>query len=29
MTDTIATLLAAHAAGKALTATIEETYDRN
>ena len=28
MTDTIATLLAAHAAGKALTATIEETYDR-
>jgi allophanate hydrolase len=28
MTDTIATLLAAHAAGKALTATIDETYDR-
>jgi allophanate hydrolase len=28
MTNTIATLLAAHAAGKALTATIEETYDR-
>ena len=28
MTDTIATLLAAHAAGKPLTATIEETYDR-
>jgi allophanate hydrolase len=27
MTDTIATLLAAHAAGKALTATVEETYD--
>ena len=28
MTDTIATLLAAHAKGKPLTATIEETYDR-
>ena len=28
MTTTIGTLLAAHAAGKALTATIEETYDR-
>ena len=28
MTHTIATLLAAHAAGKPLTATIEETYDR-
>ena len=28
MTATIATLLAAHAAGKAVTATIEETYDR-
>jgi len=28
MTDTIATLLAAHAAGKALTATLEQTYDR-
>src|SRR5258708_11151828 len=28
MTDTIATLLAAHANGKPLTATIEETYDR-
>jgi len=28
MTATIATLLAAHAAGKPLTATIEETYDR-
>jgi hypothetical protein len=29
MTTTIGTLLAAHAAGKALTATIEETYDRS
>ncbi len=28
MTDTIATLVAAHAAGKALTATIEESFDR-
>jgi allophanate hydrolase len=28
MTATIGTLLAAHSAGKALTATIEETYDR-
>ena len=28
MTDTIATFLAAHAKGKPLTATIEETYDR-
>ena len=28
MTATIATLLAAHAAGKPVTATIEETYDR-
>ncbi len=28
MTDTIATLLEAHANGKPLTATIEETYDR-
>jgi Asp-tRNA(Asn)/Glu-tRNA(Gln) amidotransferase A subunit family amidase len=28
MTDTIGTYLAAHAAGKALTATIEETYSR-
>ena len=28
MTATIATLVAAHAAGKPLTATIEETYDR-
>jgi allophanate hydrolase len=28
MTATIGTLLAAHAAGKRLTATIEETYDR-
>src|ERR1700735_1250190 len=28
MTTTIGTLLAAHAAGKSLTATIEETYDR-
>jgi allophanate hydrolase len=28
MTATIVTLLAAHAAGKPLTATIEETYDR-
>ncbi len=28
MTDTIATLLAAHAAGKPLMATIAETYDR-
>ncbi len=28
MTDTIATLLAAHAAGSPLTATIAETYDR-
>src|SRR5271165_1448648 len=28
MTDTIGTIVAAHAAGKALTATIEETYDR-
>ena len=28
MTDTIGTFVAAHAAGKALTATIEETYDR-
>ena len=28
MTETIGTLLAAHSAGKALTATIEETYDR-
>ena len=28
MTDTIATLLAAHAEGKSLAATIEETYDR-
>ncbi len=28
MTDTIATLLAAHTAGKPLTATIAETYDR-
>ena len=28
MTVTIGTLLAAHAAGKPLTATIEETYDR-
>jgi allophanate hydrolase len=28
MTATIGTLLAAHAAGKPLTATIEETYDR-
>ena len=28
MTETIRTLLAAHAAGKALTATIEETYAR-
>ena len=28
MTDTIATLLAAHATGKRSTATIEETYDR-
>ena len=28
MTETIGTLLAAHAAGKALTATIEETYAR-
>ena len=28
MTDTIATFVAAHAAGKALTATIEETFDR-
>ena len=28
MTDTIATLLDAHANGKPLTATIEETYDR-
>ena len=28
MTDTIATLLDAHANGKALTATIEETYER-
>jgi allophanate hydrolase len=28
MTATIATLLAAHAAGRPLTATIEETYDR-
>jgi allophanate hydrolase len=28
MTDTIASLLEAHASGKALVATIEETYDR-
>ena len=28
MTDTMATMIAAHASGKALTATIEETYDR-
>ena len=28
MTDTIATLLDAHATGKPLTATIEETYER-
>jgi allophanate hydrolase len=28
MADTIGTFLAAHAAGKALTETIEETYDR-
>ena len=28
MTDTIGTFVAAHAAGKALTATVEETYDR-
>ncbi len=28
MTDTIATLLAAHAKGKPLAATIEETYER-
>jgi allophanate hydrolase len=28
MTDTIATLLAVHAAGKALAATVEEAYDR-
>src|SRR6202051_3737535 len=28
MPDTIATLLDAHAKGKPLTATIEETYDR-
>ena len=28
MTTTIGTLLAAHAAGKPVTATIEETYDR-
>ena len=28
MTDTIATLLAAHAKGKVVTTTIEETYDR-
>ena len=28
MTSTIGTLLAAHAAGKPVTATIEETYDR-
>src|SRR5208282_1751088 len=28
MPDTIGTVVAAHAAGKALTATIEETYDR-
>jgi allophanate hydrolase len=28
MTETIGTLLAAHSAGKALTAAIEETYDR-
>src|SRR6516162_5430928 len=28
MTDTIGTLVAAHAAGKPLTATIDETYDR-
>ena len=28
MTDTIATLLDAHANGKPITATIEETYDR-
>ena len=28
MTETIATLLAAHRAGKALTQTIEETYAR-
>ena len=28
MTDTIGTFVAAHAAGKALTETVEETYDR-
>ena len=28
MTESLATLLAAHAKGKAVKATIDETYDR-